>query len=210
MRKRLRFEQRLGLLAFLTALPGTATALYLLWTGPHQATTRWTVSIVVLASATLIGATLLGATLLTPLLERIAAIETRVPVRLESGPALTVHADPDQLEQLLINLQRNAADAVLESSPTASPDAPAIQLSWKQTDADAEILLLDRGPGIANPTNLFVPFFTTKPSGSGIGLTLCRQIAEAHGGSLALENRPDAPGCCARLRLPLHTGGSGG
>jgi two-component system, NtrC family, nitrogen regulation sensor histidine kinase NtrY len=142
--------------------------------------------------------------LLTPLLERIAAVETRVPIHLVPGPALTVSADPDQLEQLLINLQRNAADAVLESSPLPSPDAPAIQLSWKQADTDAEILLLDRGPGIANPTNLFVPFFTTKPSGSGIGLTLCRQIAEAHGGSLALENRTDTPGCCARLRLPIH------
>jgi signal transduction histidine kinase len=50
---------------------------------------------------------------------------------------------------------------------------------------------------------LFVPFFTTKPGGSGIGLVLSRQIAEAHGGTLVLENRTDRAGCVARLRLPV-------
>jgi len=66
-----------------------------------------------------------------------------------------------------------------------------------------EITVEDDGPGIANLQNLFVPFFTTKPSGSGIGLVLCRQIAENHNGSLTLENRSERSGCIARLRLPL-------
>jgi signal transduction histidine kinase len=66
-----------------------------------------------------------------------------------------------------------------------------------------EIAIRDDGPGISNTTNLFVPFFTTKPGGSGIGLVLSRQIAEAHGGSLMLENREDRVGCVARLRLPV-------
>jgi signal transduction histidine kinase len=61
----------------------------------------------------------------------------------------------------------------------------------------------DEGPGIANPANLFVPFFTTKPGGSGIGLALSRQIAEAHGGELTVSNRTGARGVEARLRLPL-------
>lgn len=144
---------------------------------------------------------------LAPLLERIAAVETRVHIDLFPGPELVVRADPDQLEQLLINLQRNAADAVLESGTSTLPDSP-ICLRWLRADTDAEILLLDRGPGIANPANLFVPFFTTKPTGSGIGLTLCRQIAEAHGGSLSLENRIDGPGSIARLRIPLESLGT--
>jgi nitrogen fixation/metabolism regulation signal transduction histidine kinase len=144
---------------------------------------------------------------LAPLLERIAAVETRVHIELIPGPDLVVRADPDQLEQLLINLQRNAADAVLESGAFPLPDA-AICLQWLRTGTDAEILLLDRGPGIANPANLFVPFFTTKPTGSGIGLTLCRQIAEAHGGSLSLESRNDATGSIARLRVPLESPGT--
>jgi signal transduction histidine kinase len=66
-----------------------------------------------------------------------------------------------------------------------------------------EIRIEDEGPGLSNTSNLFVPFFTTKPAGSGIGLVLSRQIAEAHGGSLTLENRDDTRGCRAVLRLPL-------
>ena len=66
-----------------------------------------------------------------------------------------------------------------------------------KTDAVGE------GLGLANTTNLFVPFFTTKSSGSGIGLVLSRQIAEAHGGTLTLQNRSDGNGCIARLHLPL-------
>lgn len=142
-------------------------------------------------------------------IRRVAGLETRVPVRLQPGPELTIDADRDQLEQLLINLVRNAADAVLESSPP-STDAPLpptnddpIVIGWSRLGNEVEIRLEDAGPGIVNPANLFVPFFTTKPKGSGIGLALCRQIAEAHDGRLSLENRQDRRGCIARLRLPI-------
>ncbi len=143
---------------------------------------------------------------LADLVDRVAALDARVPTGVQRGPVLNVLADPDQLEQLLINLLRNAADAVLESSgevPLARDSGKGIEVAWKRSPGLVEITVTDTGPGLANPANLFVPFFTTKPRGSGIGLTLCRQIAEAHGGSLALENRCDRSGCIARLRLPL-------
>lgn len=144
---------------------------------------------------------------------RVAELETRLHVHVEPGPSVTLEADRDQLEQLLINLVRNAADAVLElpetptdspsAQPAAKPAPPPITISWSKQAGELEIRIEDTGPGIANPANLFVPFFTTKPKGSGIGLSLCRQIAEAHDGRLSLENHPARPGCIARLRLPL-------
>jgi nitrogen fixation/metabolism regulation signal transduction histidine kinase len=127
---------------------------------------------------------------------RVVGLETRLPVRLEPGPQLTIEADKDQLEQLLINLLRNAVDAALETGG-------GVEVGWTKTFAYLELWVRDEGPGLSNTTNLFVPFFTTKPGGSGIGLVLCRQIAEAHSGALTLENRRDGPGCEARLRLPL-------
>jgi two-component system, NtrC family, nitrogen regulation sensor histidine kinase NtrY len=130
------------------------------------------------------------------LLSRVVGLETRLPVRLETGPPLAVSADADQLEQLLINLVRNAVDAALETHAGAS-------VGWRQAGRQVEIEVFDEGPGLPNTSNLFVPFFTTKPEGSGIGLVLSRQIAEAHGGSLTLENRAELRGCVARLRLPL-------
>jgi PAS domain S-box-containing protein len=130
-----------------------------------------------------------------PLLRRVVGLETRVPVGLRDGPPTSVSADPDQLEQLLINLVRNAADAALETHGGAS-------VAWRRSGRHIEIEVCDEGPGLPNTANLFVPFFTTKPGGSGIGLVLSRQIAEAHGGSLSLENRAGARGCVARLRLP--------
>ena len=131
------------------------------------------------------------------LARRVVGLEGRTAVTLDPGPELTIQADADQLEQLLINLLRNAADAALETGGGVSVD-------WVSHDNYLEVRIRDEGPGLSNTANLFVPFFTTKPKGSGIGLVLARQIAEAHGGSLTLENRKDHTGCEARLRLPLQ------
>jgi signal transduction histidine kinase len=90
---------------------------------------------------------------------------------------------------------RNAVDAALETGG-------GVRVGWAAPRGQLELWVEDEGPGLANTANLFVPFFTTKPGGTGIGLALSRQIAEAHGGSLTLENRRDRRGCVARLRLP--------
>jgi len=127
---------------------------------------------------------------------RTVKLETRVKVTLGKGPDAVISADRDQLEQLLINLIRNAADAALETNG-------GVQVGWKRKRGQVELWVVDDGPGLPNTANLFVPFFTTKPGGSGIGLVLSRQIAEAHGGELTLQNRSDARGCEARLRLPI-------
>ncbi|HEY0306342.1 MAG TPA: HAMP domain-containing sensor histidine kinase, partial [Longimicrobiales bacterium] len=126
----------------------------------------------------------------------VAGLETRLDVQVRGGPGLVIRADADQLEQLLINLVRNAADASLEAGG-------GVRIGWGRRDGVVEVWVDDDGPGIEDSGNLFVPFFTTKPAGTGIGLALSRQIAEAHGGSLTLENRPDGRGARARLRLPV-------
>jgi len=129
-------------------------------------------------------------------IRRVAGLEPRLQVQLKPGPDVRIQADQAQLDQLLINLLHNAVDAALETGG-------GVRVGWGSEDGYVEVWVQDDGPGIPNPTNLFVPFFTTKPSGSGIGLVLSRQIAEAHGGSLTLENRESRRGCEARLRLPL-------
>jgi len=128
---------------------------------------------------------------------RGASLETRLPVQVAGGPDATLLADGDQMEALLSNLVRNAADAALESGGGA-------RARWEVSQGWLTLRIEDQGPGIADASNLFVPFYTTKPEGTGIGLTLCRQIAEAHGGSVALANRPDERGCVATVRLPLQ------
>jgi signal transduction histidine kinase len=127
---------------------------------------------------------------------RAASLETRMAVAVESGPHATLAADGDQIEALLTNLVRNAADAALETGGGA-------RVRWSKDDGWLALEVEDDGPGLADTGNLFVPFFTTKPGGTGIGLSLCRQIAEAHGGTIALANRDGARGCRATVRLPL-------
>ncbi len=150
---------------------------------------------------------------LPDLVTRIARLETKVKVDVLPGPDVTVMADPDQVEQMLINLLRNAAEAMLE--PAASGEKSnglkdcqlddsgnQVVCSWKLTENDVILTIADSGPGLMNPSNTFVPFYTTKPGGSGIGLVLSRQIAEGHGGSLELSNRDHHRGCVVKVRLP--------
>jgi two-component system nitrogen regulation sensor histidine kinase NtrY len=127
---------------------------------------------------------------------RVAQLETRLAVHVAPGPPLTIDADGDQLDQLLINIVRNAADASLETDG-------GVAVGWTRNGTAVDVWVRDEGLGLSDTANLFVPFFTTKPRGSGIGLALSRQIAEAHGGTLTLENRRDARGCEARVRLPI-------
>jgi two-component system nitrogen regulation sensor histidine kinase NtrY len=131
------------------------------------------------------------------LLRRVAELERRLAVQVLPGEDIMIEADPDQIEQLMINLLHNAIDAAIETSG-------GVRISWRLDRGAVEVVVQDDGPGIPNPANLFVPFFTTKPGGSGIGLVLCRQIAEAHGGTLTLENREGTHGSEAHLRLPVN------
>jgi signal transduction histidine kinase len=128
--------------------------------------------------------------------ERVARLETRAEVEVRGGPDVEIQADGDQLDQLLINLLDNARDAVAETGGR-------VRIGWSTRPRALELRVEDEGPGIEGTANLFVPFFTTKPGGSGIGLALSRRIAEAHGGILSLENRVGARGCVAIVRLPL-------
>ncbi|MBE5317304.1 MAG: histidine kinase [Xanthomonadales bacterium] len=137
---------------------------------------------------------------LAPLLRRVAALEQRVPVKLGALPELRFAADPDQLEQALINLVKNAAEASLTQRG-------GVEIRARADGAQVHIEILDEGLGLSGSDNLFVPFFTTKPGGSGIGLVLARQIIEGHGGRLTLRNRDDARGC--RAEVWLESGDSG-
>ena len=129
-------------------------------------------------------------------IQRVARLETRVAVGILPGSPVLVTGDGDQLDQLLINLITNATDAALTTGG-------GVNVRWKARAHTVDVEVIDGGPGLPETKNLFVPFFTTKPQGSGIGLVLCRQIAEAHGGRLTLANRRDARGCVATLSLPI-------
>jgi two-component system, NtrC family, nitrogen regulation sensor histidine kinase NtrY len=130
---------------------------------------------------------------------RVVELEKRSKVEVREGPSLHIQADADQIDQLLINVVRNAVDAALETEGN-------VRVEWQRTGETLELHVLDEGHGIAHTANLFVPFYTTKADGTGIGLVLSRQIAEAHGGTLTLRNRPDARGAEARLTLPIGAG----
>ena len=144
---------------------------------------------------------------LSPLVARVAGLETRIKVYVRPGPDVTFQVDPDQLEQMLINLVRNAADAVLEASSLpcdtlSSAESEAVVVRWNADKEEVTFTIDDRGPGLLNPANVFTPFYTTKPNGSGVGLVLSRQIAEAHGGRIEISNRIDGRGCSVRVVLP--------
>jgi nitrogen fixation/metabolism regulation signal transduction histidine kinase len=143
--------------------------------------------------------------------KRVAALETRVSVQVLPGSDVVFFADPDQIEQMLINLLRNAAESVLQfaneitdSNVSKQAYVPQVLLSWVSKGEQVVIAIEDNGAGLMNPSNAFVPFYTTKPNGSGIGLVLSRQIAEAHGGSLELSNRTGERGCKVKITLPLR------
>jgi two-component system, NtrC family, nitrogen regulation sensor histidine kinase NtrY len=134
---------------------------------------------------------------LAPLLERVVLLEQRLAAQLAAGPEVTLFADPDQLEQMFINLLANAVDATLDTNEEA------VRVAWRTEDDSVLVEIDDSGHGIANADNLFVPFYTTKPKGSGVGLALAQQVARAHRGDITLVSREDGTGARATVRLPL-------
>src|SRR5579872_2094801 len=148
---------------------------------------------------------------LAPLVSRVAGLETRLKVCVQPGPDLSFQADPDQLEQMLINLVRNATDAVLELDVAGLKNSrqngsrgslSGVTVRWETDAQHVTLAVEDEGPGLLKPAYVFTPFYTTKPSGSGVGLVLCRQIAEAHDGTIEISNRTSGRGCIAKVILP--------
>jgi nitrogen fixation/metabolism regulation signal transduction histidine kinase len=142
-------------------------------------------------------------TSIASLIHRVVQLEARLPVAVAACEDIAMDIDPAQIEQVLINLVRNAVEAATGEN-NASDSVPEVQLAWAHMQGDIVISITDSGPGLSNEANLFVPFYTTKPEGTGIGLMLAQQIAEAHLGSVRLSNRVAKSGCVAELRLPIH------
>jgi signal transduction histidine kinase len=139
-----------------------------------------------------------GPVTLSAWVSRVVLLDQRLPVKVIPGPDLTIQADADQLDQVLINLVKNAIEAALETGG-------GVDVTWFDRGESVEILVRDEGPGLSSTGNLFVPFYTTKPSGTGIGLVFSRQVVEAHGGHLVIGNRPEVRGTEARITLPKRS-----
>jgi len=143
---------------------------------------------------------------LASVVKGVAKLETRLQVQIRTSEDVALLADPDQLAQALINLVRNAAEASLSPDARKLAGQPAcVEVTWETAQNEVLVNILDNGPGLTNPDNLFVPFYTTKPGGTGIGLVLAQQIAMAHSGSVQLVNRTDGQGCRACMHLPIAT-----
>ena len=145
----------------------------------------------------------LRSTFIAPLVRQVALLELRLPVEVQPGPDVTLMCDPDQIQQALINLLQNAADSALNQEDRPVDQIPRVLLTWSVEANQAILAVEDNGLGISNEANLFVPFYTTKPNGSGIGLVLTQQIATAHHGTVSVTQNEGRRGCCARLILPL-------
>ena len=135
---------------------------------------------------------------LQALIDKIQGLFPNQPLALLDKD-IQLHTDPVLLQQVLINLLKNAEEA---GSPPATVELTT-QIIREHAQHYCEIKILDQGQGITNEDNLFVPFYTTKSQGQGIGLNLCRHIVEQLGGQLSLHNRIDHTGACALIRLPL-------
>ncbi len=139
------------------------------------------------------------------LVNRTATLETRMKIDVVSGPLLSILCDPNQIQQALINLLQNAVDAALAADAQQLDHPPSVGFSWVVVREELSFLIEDNGLGIQNPANLFVPFYTTKPKGSGIGLALAQEIASAHRGRVTIVSRQNTRGCIATLTLMLDS-----
>jgi nitrogen fixation/metabolism regulation signal transduction histidine kinase len=137
-------------------------------------------------------------TSITALVEKVIPLFQSNKILVGSSPEVSLTLDPILIEQVLINLIKNALES-MQNEPT---DARVL-ISWQIHHQNLKLTIDDKGVGIGNYENLFVPFYTTKKQGSGIGLVLCQQIIEAHDGQLTLTNKADQPGCLACIELPL-------
>jgi nitrogen fixation/metabolism regulation signal transduction histidine kinase len=130
-------------------------------------------------------------------LVRFARLEQRMRIEIVGSDPVGLDGDEDQLGQAFINLMRNAVEATLGTGG-------GVRLDWRVETGHVRVMIEDDGIGLPASDGMFVPFFTTKPEGSGIGLNLARLIVEAHAGSVELSSRVDGRGAVAVVRLPLH------
>lgn len=133
------------------------------------------------------------------LVNKIIPLYAKSNIIITDTPNVTMLIDPVQIEQVLINIIKNSVESMQSVNSQG-----VVDLSWLAEKNTFTLTISDEGAGILNPDNLFVPFYTTKQRGSGIGLVLCRQILEAHNGQLTLTNRLDKNGCLAVISIPIE------